>query len=44
MNKYKRLFVIVIDSVGIGEMPGAEKFGDKGANTFVHTAREVGGL
>jgi phosphopentomutase len=44
MNKYKRLFVIVIDSVGIGEMPDAEKFGDKGANTFVHTAREVGGL
>ena len=44
MNKYKRLFVIVIDSVGIGEMPDAEKFGDRGANTLVHTAREVGGL
>lgn len=44
MNKYKRFFVIVIDSVGIGEMPDAEKFGDKGANTLVHTAREVGGL
>ena len=44
MNKYKRMFVIVIDSVGIGEMPDAEKFGDKGANTLVHTAREAGGL
>ena len=44
MNKYKRFFVIVIDSVGIGEMPDAEKFGDKGANTLVHTAREAGGL
>ena len=44
MNKYKRFFVIVIDSVGIGEMPDAEKFGDKGANTFVHTAQAVGGL
>jgi phosphopentomutase len=38
------MFVIVIDSVGIGEMPDAEKFGDKGANTLVHTAREAGGL
>lgn len=44
MNKYKRLFVIVIDSVGIGEMPDAANFGDKGANTFVHTAQAVGGL
>ncbi len=44
MNKYKRFFVIVIDSVGIGEMPDAEKFGDKGANTLVHTAQAVGGL
>ncbi|MFA5480978.1 MAG: phosphopentomutase [Bacilli bacterium] len=44
MNKYKRFFVIVIDSVGIGEMPDAHKFGDVGANTFVHTAKAVGGL
>ncbi|MFA5421305.1 MAG: phosphopentomutase [Bacilli bacterium] len=44
MNKYKRFFIIVIDSVGIGEMPDADKFGDKGANTLVHTARAVGGL
>ena len=28
MKKFKRIFVIVIDSVGIGEMPDAEKFGD----------------
>lgn len=44
MNKYKRLFVIVIDSVGIGEMPDAASFGDQGANTLVHTAKAVGGL
>ncbi|MBE6901686.1 MAG: phosphopentomutase [Ruminococcaceae bacterium] len=30
----KRVFLIVLDSFGIGEMPDAEKFGDKGANTF----------
>ncbi len=44
MNKFKRIFVIVTDSVGIGEMPDAEKFGDKGTNTFVHTAERCNGL
>ena len=44
MKKFKRIFVIVTDSVGIGEMPDAEKFGDKGTNTFVHTAEKCGGL
>lgn len=44
MKKFKRIFVIVIDSVGIGEMPDAAKFGDAGTNTFVHTAERCGGL
>ena len=44
MAKFKRIFVIVIDSVGIGEMPDAERFGDKGTNTFVHTSERCGGL
>lgn len=30
----KRVFLIVLDSLGIGEMPDAESFGDKGANTL----------
>ncbi|HZK19408.1 MAG TPA: phosphopentomutase [Treponemataceae bacterium] len=34
--KYKRIFVIVIDSLGIGAMPDAEKFGDKNADTLGH--------
>lgn len=34
MKKIKRVFLIVLDSVGIGEMPDAEKFGDKGSNTL----------
>ncbi len=29
----KRVFLIVLDSVGIGEMPDAEDYGDKGSNT-----------
>ena len=30
----KRVFLIVLDSLGIGEMPDAEAYGDKGANTL----------
>ena len=30
----KRVFLIVLDSCGIGEAPDAESFGDKGANTL----------
>lgn len=32
--KYKRVFLIVLDSVGIGEAPDADKFGDSGSNTL----------
>ncbi len=32
--KYKRIFLIVLDSFGIGNAPDAEKFGDSGANTL----------
>lgn len=42
--KFKRVFVIVIDSVGIGEEPDADKFGDVGTNTLVHTSEKCGGL
>ena len=31
----KRVFLIVLDSFGIGEMPDAADFGDKGANTLI---------
>lgn len=41
---YKRIFVIVMDSVGIGAMKDAAKFGDEGTNTFVHTSEKCGGL
>ncbi len=34
MSKIKRVILIVLDSFGIGEMPDAESFGDKGSNTF----------
>ena len=34
MNNYKRVFLIVLDSVGIGELPDASKYGDEGSNTI----------
>lgn len=39
-----RVIVIVLDSVGIGEAPDAEAFGDVGSHTLGNTARAVGGL
>ena len=30
----KRIFLIVLDSCGIGQMPDCEKFGDIGVNTL----------
>lgn len=41
---FKRVFLIVMDSVGIGEAPDAEAFGDKGADTLGHIAAHRGGL
>lgn len=34
----KRITLIVLDSLGIGELADAENYGDKGANTFGHIA------
>ena len=31
-----RAFILLMDSFGIGALPDAEKFGDEGANTFLH--------
>lgn len=40
-NKFRRIAVIVLDSVGIGELPDAEKFGDKGSHTLGHIIERV---
>lgn len=44
MEQYKRIFVIVLDSLGIGAMPDSEKFGDKGVDTFGHILERMGTL
>ena len=35
---YKRIFLIVLDSLGIGEAPDAKDYNDVGANTIGHIA------
>ncbi|MEI3607566.1 phosphopentomutase [Pseudogracilibacillus sp. SE30717A] len=40
----KRIFLIVMDSVGIGEAPDAELFNDEGADTLGHIAEYMKGL
>lgn len=44
MNKINRVILMVLDSVGIGEMPDAEEYGDRGAATLQNIAAEIGGL
>ena len=44
METYKRVFVIVLDSLGIGAMPDSEEFGDKGVDTFGHILDKMGKL
>lgn len=41
---FKRIFVIVLDSVGIGEAPDADDFGDTGSNTLGNIAKLCNGL
>ncbi|TCS84079.1 phosphopentomutase [Tepidibacillus fermentans] len=44
MNPFKRVALIVLDSVGIGELPDSEKFGDRGTNTLLHISEQINGL
>ena len=44
MQPFKKIHVIVMDSVGIGEAPDAAKFGDEGSHTLGHIAEKMNGL
>ena len=41
MNNF---IILILDGVGIGEMPDSHLYKDEGSNTLANTAREVGGL
>ncbi len=40
-KKYNRVFVVVLDSMGIGAMADSEKFGDIGVDTLGHISQTV---
>ncbi len=42
MVKLNRIILIVLDSVGAGELPDAGKYGDKGTNTLKHIFESMG--
>ena len=44
MTRTPRAIVLVLDSVGAGELPDAAAYGDVGSNTLANTARAAGGL
>ncbi|MFI3173268.1 MAG: phosphopentomutase [Eubacteriales bacterium] len=44
MKKYRRIFTIVIDSLGIGVMKDSEEYGDVGVDTLGNIAKQMGGL
>lgn len=41
MNNF---FIIILDGVGIGELPDAYNYSDQGSNTLANIAKSVGGL
>ena len=44
MGKYKRIFVIVMDSLGVGAMDDSPQFGDVDVNTLGHISQSVDSL
>ena len=41
-NCKRRAILIVLDSMGVGELPDAGRFGDEGSDTFGHIAETMG--
>ena len=44
MSSVRRVFCLVIDSLGVGALPDADLFGDEGAHTLDHLVTVAGGL
>lgn len=40
----RRVFLFVLDSLGVGELPDAARFGDEGSHTLDHIVEATGGL
>lgn len=44
MKKYKRIFTVVMDSLGVGAMPDAAQYKDSGTDTLGHISQKVESL
>ena len=44
MSENRKVVLIITDSLGIGALPDADKYGDQNADTFGHIVRECGSL
>jgi phosphopentomutase len=44
MQPFEKVCILVLDSLGVGAMPDAGRFGDAGTNTLMHTSRAVSGI
>lgn len=43
-KEIEKIIILVMDGVGVGELPDADQYGDKGSCTLGNLARAVGGL
>jgi phosphopentomutase len=43
-HEWRRVVLITLDGVGVGELPDADRYGDAGANTLKHVVQCCGGL
>ena len=41
---FKRVIILILDACGVGELPDAAAYGDRGAATIPNVARAIGGL
>ena len=41
MSRFKRIFVVVLDSLGVGAMPDSPEYGDVGVDTLGHISESV---
>jgi phosphopentomutase len=44
MNNMRRAFVIILDGLGVGELPDAKMYGDEGSDTLGNLSKAVGGV
>ena len=41
MKRYRRIFTIVVDSLGVGALPDAADYGDAGTDTLGHISQRM---